>query len=408
MPWWSGDVVVVGGGPAGSVTAWWLARRGWRVCLLDKAQFPRDKPCGDGVTPRGVRTLRRLGLDRQVRPHAFLVEGARLWAAPEVDVVWRFGAHSPALPAYGYVVPRRILDATLLRTAQEAGAEVCEGVHVTELLQEDGRVTGVAGRYRGRRVAVYGRYVVVATGANVALMRRAGILRHAHHGIYAVRGYWHGVREVAPFLEFFFLPALRGGYAWVFPVDEATVNVGLGVFVGHRGTSPSLSEMLRTLLKTHPAFAARFQQARPLDKVRVYPLREDFPASPVWGWGWVAVGEAAGLVNPVTGEGIDLAMESAALAAWSLDWALRSDGESPRALWPYGWLLGRAFASTFQGLRRLRPWVMRPRALRIIIRQATGHPGLARRVMGIVLGTESPYSAFYPSTWWWLLRPASR
>jgi len=301
-----------------------------------------------------------------------------------------------------------VLDTILLRAAQEAGAEVCEGVHVTGLLEEDGRVTGVVGRRGDQEVAARGRYVVIATGANVALMRRAGILPRAFHGIRAVRGYWASVKQAAPLLEFFFLPELGGGYAWVFPVAEDTVNVGLGAFVGSYRTSQSLHEMLPALLKTHPAFAIRFEGARPLGKARAYPIRADFPASPVWGRGWAAVGEAAGLVNPVTGEGIDLALESAALAAWSLDWALRTGTDNPRALWPYGWLLGRAFASTFRGLHRLRPWVMRPKALRIIIRQASAYPGLARRVMGIVMGTESPYSAFYPSTWWWLLRPASK
>ncbi|HIC87997.1 MAG TPA: hypothetical protein EYP04_01125 [Anaerolineae bacterium] len=144
------------------------------------------------------------------------------------------------------------------------------------------------------------------------------------HDIRAVRGYWRGVRGLGPRFEFIFAGEVAPGYAWIFPASSDTANIGVGLFDADGMRSRRPAHLLERLLTSHPRVAARLQRAERVGPVRGYPLRTDFPSHPVHGHGWLLVGEAAGLVNPVTGEGIDLALESAELAAWAVDRALRA------------------------------------------------------------------------------------
>ncbi len=175
------DVLVIGGGPAGSTVARELARQGWSVLVVDKARFPRPKTCGDGLTPRAVATLRGLGLETTALAHAYPVTAARLWASPQVDVVLPFDPYVRPLPPEGYVLPRRDLDVRLLRAAQAAGVRVLEGARAVDFLRQDGRVVGVVAVRAGRRLHLYGRVTVVATGAATGLLQRAGLLSRPPH-----------------------------------------------------------------------------------------------------------------------------------------------------------------------------------------------------------------------------------
>lgn len=387
------DVLVVGAGPGGSTLARLLALQGQRVALVDKARFPRPKTCGDGLTPRAVRTLRQLGIEERIAEIGYRVRRARLYAGPDLDVSAPFTGLPQGLPPYGWVVPRERLDQRLLEAALEAGADFFPRTPI-ERIDREGALSVAWGR-DGRPWQA--RWVVVATGAATGLLRRSGLLPQAPHDIAAARGYWEGVAGLDDALEFFFLPEIPHGYAWVFPVGEGVANIGLGLYHRPGEPTPPVRRLLERLIQEHPALAPRLRAARLRASVRAYPLRSDFPHGPWGGPGWLAVGEAAGLVNPVSGEGIDLALESALLAAA----ALRSPDQG--AWTRYRRLARRRFAGTMRGLRLLRPIVMRPRALRVLLRQAQRHPPLLHRIMGITLGVTSPAAALAPSTWWWLL-----
>lgn len=398
------DVIVVGAGPGGSTVARLLAHRGWRVLLVDRARFPRPKTCGDGLTPRAVRTLRHLGLEEAVARHAYRVDGARLVAPSGVTFTASFDPHVAPLPSRGYVLPRLHLDHLLLQEALEAGVTFRPGVKVVDVAREGRQVVGVVMREDGQVQTSRARLIILAVGAAIPLLHRLGLVQAPPHEVLAVRGYWRGVSGLSAALEFFFSRQIAPGYAWVFPTGEAEANIGVGIF-RPAGTKDgrNAARALREFLTKTPEMASRLCGAEMVGAPQGYPIRTDFPSHPVCGPGWMVVGEAAGLVNPVTGEGIDLALESAVLAAEVASETLRREGTGKRGLWPYAWKLHRRFAHTFRGLRRLRPIVMRPRALEILIRRAERHPGLAARIMGITLGTTSPYSAFLPSTWRWLL-----
>ncbi len=398
------EVIVVGAGPGGSVAAMLLAQRGHDVLLLDKSDFPRDKTCGDGLTPRAVNTLRRLGLESAVAAQAQRVTHALLYASSGHVLDAAFDPLVRPLPPVGYVIPRLHLDDVLRTAAVRAGARFLPRAYVLDILQQRGRVSGVVARVRDRVQTFRSKVVIVATGASLQLLKRLGIAPDQPHDILAVRGYWEGVSDLQAGFEFHFVADVAPGYGWVFPVSDQVANIGVGVYRLHRNDARSPKVYLDRFLSSYGPLQQRLARARLVGPVKGYPIRTDFPRQPLLGPGWLVVGEAAGLVNPATGEGIDLAMESAELAAGVVHKAL-SDGDTDMYhLWPYAWHMYRHFEGMFRGLQWIRPIVMRPHPLDILIRQAHKHPGLARRIIRITLGIDPAYTALLPSTWWWLWR----
>ncbi len=381
-----------------------LARLGHDVLLVDKAHFPRDKTCGDGLTPRAVHTLRRLGLESDVATRSQRITHALLYAASGHVLNAPFDPLVRPLPPVGYVIPRIHLDDLLRTAAMRAGARFLPGTYVVDVLRQQGRVTGVVARVGEKSQTFRSEVVIVATGASLQLLRRLGIAAGSPHDIVAVRGYWEGVEDLHEGFEFHFVADVSPGYGWVFPVNAHVANIGVGVYRLYRGDTRSAKVYLDRFLSTYEQVHRRLTRARLIGPVKGYPIRTDFPRQPLFGPGWVVVGEAAGLVNPATGEGIDLAMESAELAARVVHRALTTGNTGMYNLWPYAWHMYRHFEGMFRGLQWIRPIVMRPHPLDVLIRQAQKHPGLARRIIRITLGIEPAYTALLPSTWWWLWR----
>ena len=397
------EVLVVGAGPAGSIAAMLLARQGHDVLLVDKAEFPRDKTCGDGLTPRAVATLQRLGLEAQVAAHAHRITRAHLYAASGHVLRADFDPLVHPLPPRGYIIPRVHLDDVLRSAAIRAGASFVPRVHVVDVVREGGYVRGVVARVDGTTRIIHARVVIVAIGASLHLLRRLGIATDPPHDILAVRGYWEGVSDLDDGFEFHFAADVAPGYGWVFPVNDGVANIGVGVYRLRRGDARTAKDYLAKFLSDYAPVRERLVHARALGPVKGYPIRTDFPQQPVFGHGWLVIGEAAGLVNPATGEGIDLAMESAEWAARTVHTALSTGTPTVENLWPYAWHLYRHFEGMFRGLRWVRSIVMWPHPLDVLIRQSRRHPGLARRIIRITLGIEPAYTALLPTTWWWLL-----
>jgi menaquinone-9 beta-reductase len=165
------DLIIAGGGPAGAAAAWRAASAGARVLVCDKATFPRDKPCGDGLTPRAVRSIGELGLEAELKRFNRIDRLRVHGAARTLDFPW---PASESFPSHGYVVARTDLDELLLRHAQAAGAEVWEGTAVRAPIVEDGMVRGVIVRENGADREVRASAVVAADGASSALARGWG------------------------------------------------------------------------------------------------------------------------------------------------------------------------------------------------------------------------------------------
>lgn len=297
------DVAVIGAGPAGATAATGLVEQGVHVVLLDRARFPRDKVCGDGLLPDAFAPLARLGVLAEVRRAAQAVRGIR-FAAPS-------GVRG-FVPVEGLVVPRAKLDALLVARAEVAGARIVEGVALDSFDGEPGRWRAAVFTMSGsaRKLRVEAPRFVLATGASPRPRQLAG-LRAAPRAGAAVRVYLRAPDLACDeLLVAFKRDRLPRGYYWAFPVGGNMFNVGCGVFSSRAG-DPSLVEEAR-------GFAGELGVEGLPGDPRGAPLQSSFPRLEAARGNVLAVGEAAGLTRPFSGEGISSAVESGFIAAEAL------------------------------------------------------------------------------------------
>ncbi len=379
------DVAIIGAGPAGSATAHYLAQRGVKVLLLDKADFPRDKTCGDGLTPRAVSVLHDMGLVEDLRRIGHVIRRFEVFAPNHRSTADTI-AMSNDLPDFALVVPRLKLDDLLLRRAIRSGARFEPHAHVSAMRVEASNGAPhveIAGERDGRRVAFRARLAVIATGANTGLLLRAGILRAQPRVIVAARAYFENVRELTDVWMLRFDGAPLPGYGWVFPIASDAANVGVGYFRHDRRASAlGFFESFRR----SPAMRRLLEGATQAGPARGYPLREDFLTSPTFGERALLVGEAAGLVNPLTGEGIDYALESGRIAAEHAFAMLAQDDFTPQRLAAYDQALRERFQALFEFCTWVRRWCAHPAALNALVALANRRHDLRRKLTQVVLG----------------------
>lgn len=315
------DIAIVGAGPAGAACGTLLARQGLKVALLDRARFPRDKVCGDGITPRGTRALERLGILAAVTALAQAHRGVTIRGANGHSCTIPF-LRDPDHPSDLLVVPRRILDHLLLEHAIRCGATFLSGIKVIRVEERD---AGKCVIHDSTGEIVQSRLVVFATGAESQLLRATGLLATKPLLEHAARVYFDDVDGLDENVTLFFDGVDMPGYGWIFPTGARSANIGCGVF-DQRGTRQT--KRLEQLLAEHPLLRSLLKNARQLEPIKSYPLRTDFRAEYAGRAPFACIGEAAGLVNPITGEGIDYAFESAEFlaAAVAAHWGRTSAG----------------------------------------------------------------------------------
>lgn len=369
------DVVVVGAGPAGSSAAAWAARGGHEVLVIDAAEFPRDKACGDGLTPRAVLELERLGLgdwlDGHIRHHGLRLSGF----GAEVEVPWP----GPSFPAGGSAVPRTELDDRIRKVAEDAGASMLLGVKAVDVsLDSAGRVEAVM-LADGSRVTC--RWVIVADGARSPFGRALGRQWHQEtvYGV-AARGYLASPRSAEPWISSDLeLRSAQGqvlpGYGWIFPLGNGEVNIGVGALATSRRPA---DVALRPLIKHYTDLKRDswgFEGAPRAVASALLPMGG--AVSGVAGPNWMLIGDAAACVNPLNGEGIDYGLETGRLAV-----ELLGSGDLSRA-WPA--VLQAHYGRGFSVARRLGLLLTLPRFLPLtgpVAMRSSTLMGLAVRVMG--------------------------
>lgn len=348
-------VIVVGAGPAGSVAATLLARGGARVTVLEKGRFPRDKVCGDGVSPRGLALLRRIGYDPPLTNAARMTR-ARL-VAPDGHVV-----DVPLPPAYGgegRVIRRVHLDRALAELAARAGADIHEGVTVAAVETDDH--TASARLADGRVVS--GDVLLGCDGAPSIVRKslRFPAFAPRHTGV-AYRGYFEGVALTAPnAVAIYWLEELLPGYGWVFPLPDGAANIGVGLRMDQlRQGGPKIHDLFERFCRAAP-IARQLHGATPEGRARGHLLPLASSRGQLHTNRALLLGDAAGFINPATGEGIEYAMESGELASEVLLAAAGRGRFDEAALAPYARHCERRFGTAFdlnhllQGIFT-RPW----------------------------------------------------
>jgi geranylgeranyl reductase family protein len=390
------DVVVVGAGPAGAATAAHLCRAGFSVVLLDQKRFPRDKVCGDFVGPVALLELQRLGFGGRreylrtncVREAALFLDGEELIvrSLPKVE----------GMPAIGRVIPRIVLDQWLVETAMESGAVLLDGHKIQEVSREHDGVRVIAQAERETR-SLRARVVVGADGSNSQMARvlRGGDSRRDRR-IIAVRGYYTGVNGQADRADLYFSERSFPGYTWVFPTGDGEANVGVGMVLQTvPRTTQHLRELLLELVRSDRALAERLDGARLEDKIVGWPLATFDPRQPLVGDRMVLVGDAAGLINPLNGEGIQYALLSAQWAAAAVGAAIRRGDCSQQGLSSYArhvhervrydMALAQMIVALIKNRSLNRIWLG---TLRTLAARARRDPAFADTAGGILVGVQ--------------------
>lgn len=343
------DVAIVGAGPSGTAAAAHLGSLGaGRVVIVDRHDFPRDKTCGSGVSPKGIEVLRELGVLSEVEEHAYRITGLRL-VTPGGRESWLSGGESAA----AIVCNRRILDHVLLRRALSHGATFVPGFDALETIEEDSRVVGFRAR-DGREVRA--RYVLIAGGSHCRLGLREPRPRRT---IQAIMGYWEGVEIRPHHVEMIFDRMLEPYYGWLFPESARRVNIGI-TYEDRGGQKKNARRLFARFLDTH--FRERLRSATRIGPVRGHPVVWSYRIGALTGPGRITIGEAGLMTHPATAEGIYPALRSGVLAAEAVAAVLIGRRSETRALREYERRCRRAFQLSFLGAGAFR-WLARTSAL---------------------------------------------
>jgi menaquinone-9 beta-reductase len=375
------DVVVIGAGPAGSAAAAWAARNGRDVLVIDAAQFPRDKACGDGLTPRAVAELELLGLgpwlDGRIRHHGLRMSGF----GADVEIAWP----GPSFPSTSSAVPRTELDDRIRAVAADDGAKMLLGVKAVGVRHDSsGRVVSVS-LDDGAEIGCA--HLIVADGARSTLGRALGRTWHQEtvYGV-AIRGYVASPRSNEPWITSHLelrspAGAVLPGYGWIFPLGNGEVNIGVGALATAKRPAEAA---LRPLMSYYAGLRREewgFCGEPRAGLSALLPMGG--AVSGIAGPNWVLIGDAAACVNPLNGEGIDYGLETGRLAAESLGTADLTEA------WPSE--LRRHYGRGFSVARRLGLLLTIPRFLPAtgpVAMRSRALMGVAVRVMGNLVTDE--------------------
>jgi geranylgeranyl reductase family protein len=390
------DVIVVGAGPSGATAAYYLAQAGLDVLLLEKSRFPRDKVCGDGLTPRAVKSLVAMGVDVSEEAGWLRNKGLRvIGGGMRLELPW---PELSSYPGYGLVRARASLDETLARRAQATGAKLLESTTVTgPVLDDDGRIVGVDVRADGEERTYRSRVVVAADGNSSRLSIAMGLRKRDDRPLgVAVRTYYTSPRHDDDYLESWLDlwdgDRLLPGYGWIFGMGDGTSNVGLGLL----NTSDAFGNtdyraLLARWLRSMPEEWGYVEENR-TEPVRGAALPMGFNRTPHYYRGLLLAGDAAGMVNPFNGEGIAYAMESGEILARVVAQALArpTRAEIERVLRGYPEVLQDAYGGYYTLGRLFVELIGRPKLMRYATRAGMSKPALMRFALKLLANLSEP------------------
>jgi geranylgeranyl reductase family protein len=387
------EAAVVGAGPAGAMAALHLARRGRRVLLIDRARFPRDKTCGDGLIADALAALNRAGLGDAVRCLGHRMDSTSVFSPAGIEFT---------IPGEYVTLSRRVLDALVAREAVAAGASFCQGEVVHAEPAPDGAVRL---RIRGCPVDVTARVLIVATGASAGFARQLGLITRLRPSAVGLRCYVRS-RMALDHIVGAYHRSILPGYGWIFPMGEGVFNVGVVVFSGYRRGRRSINvrDAFGLFTRDFPLARQLLAEGETIAPLKGAMLRCGLAGSRLLGPGNVlAVGEAAGSTLPLLAEGVGKAMQTGQIAAEVTAEALAADDMTMLDAYPRR--IEQELRSLYDGYRLAQWWITVPWLNNFMSRRVARNERLSSVLAGLIEGTCDPRQVFSAravvrSLWW--------
>ncbi len=311
------QVIVVGGGVGGATAAFYMKKAGLDVLMLDKEQFPRDKPCGDGVIPAVFPILKDMGIFEDLLTLGYPSNYTKIYASDDTWFEMERQTTIPGEDSPMYCITRYEFDNLVHQAAIKAGVDAMHNFEVTEIIMERGQAKGVRGIHNGKLVTIESDLVVLASGSHSMVARAMGFYEEDPHFIYyGLRGYFDGIEGLGDRVEFYFPDEyLPSGYIWLFPKSPTMSNVG--IYIPEEAllkTGKTTEELLWDWINNTPMGQVRMKNAKLIGKLKGWRLPTGM-RQPIFAGGVMAVGDAGNMIEQFGGGGIPQAMLAGQIAA---------------------------------------------------------------------------------------------
>tara|TARA_B000000557_G_scaffold263105_1_gene265219 strand:+ start:710 stop:1936 length:1227 start_codon:yes stop_codon:yes gene_type:complete len=380
------DIIIVGGGPAGTSAALYAHKMGLKTIILDKNTFPRDKICGDALSGKSVKYMRELGVLDQVANLNGSTIRRITFGSPshkQFDIHLNNPQNKGDIKE-GYVIPREIYDNFLFEKAKEV-TEIIENFNVNDLLYENNKIIGISGKHKKEVHQIYAPLILGCDGAKSTIARKLGFhTEDQENTAIAIRCYYEGVKGLTDQIELHFVDEVLPGYFWLFPAGDNIANIGLGLSKKFaKKDERKLSQILDEVTAS-PYFKDRFSDAKKLEKPKGWSLPLGRIQRPSYGDGFMLLGDAAGLIDPFTGEGIGNAMASAKFAVEVASEAKKNNDYSKDVLSKYHKLVWDELGSELRTSTKLQNLSNYRTLLNIVINKASRNKDIQDIISGML------------------------
>lgn len=311
------DAVIVGAGPAGCSAAFFASKAGAKILLIDKCCFPRNKTCGDGISPRAMSMLDRMGVAPKVEASSLSkIEGVVVYSPNGTAMESRI-PHVNGYRNHGYILQRRILDDILFKHLQSyANVDIIQDCKAAGVAYNGNDVCGIKACCSGTKLDIRAKAIIGADGTHSVIGRQMSLSNVSlHHHAFGIRAYFDGVTGLKNCLEIHYDKTVLPGYGWIFPVGKESANIGIGIMNRFHGNK-AIKALFHSFIHNSPVVKERFQSAQmQASSLRGWPIALGSFSGPRGSKNVVLAGDAGSMVDPLTGEGIYTALRSGELAA---------------------------------------------------------------------------------------------
>ncbi|HLC36370.1 MAG TPA: NAD(P)/FAD-dependent oxidoreductase [archaeon] len=390
------DVIIVGAGPAGAACSLFLAEKNLSVLLLDKASFPRNKTCGDGISGKSVSILKELNLSEKIELNSHKKIFGAIISSPngeqaEIPISQEQGKK------YAYCCERKIFDNLLFEEAKKKFS-VIEEFNATDLIIENNFVTGIKGIHKKKEEMEFKSKIVVgADGANSIIAGKLNLKRNdSNHLALAARAYYENVAGLSDSIELHFLNELIPGYFWIFPLGQGKANVGLGIVSKYiKKNKINLVEKLEEIISKNEKISRRFLKAERVSEIKGWSLPLGSVNQKKTFNGALLLGDAASLIDPFTGEGIGNALLSAKIASKAIEEAVQSNDFSEKALSKYEKELKQSLEGEMKNSHLIQKALTNKFLINFLVNQAKKNQAV-RKTISSMLTEEAPQAKVTP------------